>query len=420
MKAGDKQRRSTHTTSRIKWTVCILLLLATVMNYLDRQVLSLTADKLIAEFHLTDEGFGQILAAFRYSYAFVQLFGGWIVDAYGSRTIFPLAVGLWSAASILTAFAPNLTAISACRFLLGTGEAFNWPCALKTTERLLEPADRPLGNGVFNSGSALGAMLAPLVVAVSVPKWGWRSPFVFTGALGVVWIFLWAIFTRNRKSDLGPTQSGISKTLQIFASIACKRRFWLLATSAIVINSVSYFLADWIPLYLKTERGFSFQTGNMLSVLVYAGLDAGNLATGAGLRMAIRRGLSPETSKIAALFLCCLFMSCAAPAGFVRFRYIALIFIVLAALGVAGFLVIYLTLVQDLDPLHVGAASGMLGGFGNLCYGFLSPYIGRLSDFHETRITFLLVGLLPWLAFLTISFAARKNEVAVTRHTGDE
>jgi ACS family hexuronate transporter-like MFS transporter len=328
--------------------------------------------------------------------------GGWIVDASGPRTVFPAAVAVWSAASILTTFAPTVAAISTCRLLLGTGEAFNWPCALKTTERLLSPSDRPLANGIFNSGSALGAILAPIVVTVLAVKWGWRSPFVLTGALGAIWVYLWLRFTRGRASELSGSRMQPSQAVAILAGIACKRNFWLLLTSAVVVNGVSYFLADWIPLYLQTERGFSFGIGNALAVLVYAGLDGGSLLTGALVRSAIRHGVASHQARTWSLFASCLLMSCAAPVGFTQSRTIALACIILTAVGVAGFLVIYLTLVQEVEPLHVGAASGMLGGLGNLCYGLVSPYIGHLADLRETTLTFLFVGLLPWLGFLTI------------------
>lgn len=381
------------------------------MNYLDRQVLSLTADKLIAEFHLTKQNFGEVVAAFRYSYAFVQLFGGWIVDSYGARSIFPSAVGVWSAAGILTAFAPSLAALSACRFFLGAGEAFNWPCALKTTERLLGAADRPLANGLFNSGTAVGAMLAPLVVTICTSRWGWRSSFIATGTLGVAWIFLWLGFTRHFKHYLAGKQSNIHQVISIFLKIGRTKAFWLLAAAAVIVNSISYVLADWIPLYLKTERGFSFNAGNMLSVLVYAGFDIGNLAIGTCLRIAMRHGISPLQVRAAALLACCVLTSCAAPVGFVRERYSALVLITLAAVGVSGFLVIYLTLVQDVDPLHIGIASGMLGGISNFCYALSSPFIGHLSDLRETGIIFVIAGVLPWLAFVSTFSAAQSQEV---------
>jgi MFS transporter, ACS family, hexuronate transporter len=407
MTAGDNRLLLSGTG---KWWICILLLLATVLNYLDRQVLSLTAERLMAEFHIDKEGFGHVVAAFRYPYAFVQIFGGWIVDSFGARRVFPGAVGIWSAAGMLTAFAPGLGGLSMCRFFLGVGEAFNWPCALKATNQLLAPADRPLANGIFNSGTAVGAMLAPVVVTILAARWGWRSPFLFTGALGAVWVMLWLWLTRSRRDDLRGKTMAAAEVASVLGRIARNRRFWLLATSAVVVNGVSYFLADWIPLYLKTERGFSFAAGNLLSILVYAGLDAGNLLTGWFIRARVNSGVPVVRARRSALVLSCLLMSCAVLAGVVPSRYVALLCIVLTAIGVAGFLVIYLTLVQEVDPLHVGAAAGMLGGLGNLAYGMLSPSIGRLSDLHMTGLTFTLIGLLPWLAFLSISRVERDQK----------
>src|SRR5260370_42359373 len=121
------------------WLICGLLLFSTVLNYLDRQVLSLAAERVIAEFHLDHRGFGEIVSSFRYSYAMAQLFGGWVVDAFGPRAVFPIAVALWSAAGFGTAWAQGFNGLRACRFALGMGEAYNWPCARKTTRQLLEP-----------------------------------------------------------------------------------------------------------------------------------------------------------------------------------------------------------------------------------------------------------------------------------------
>jgi MFS transporter, ACS family, hexuronate transporter len=384
------------------WWICLLLLLATVLNYLDRQVLALTADRIIAEYGLTHEQFGELLAWFRYSYAGVQIGGGWLVDSLGPRLLYPAAVGLWSTAGVLTAFTGTVGGLAACRFLLGAGEAFNWPCALKVTQRLLPPEDRPLANGLFNSGTALGAMLAPIVVTILTLRFGWRSSFLFTGLLGIVWILVWQISTRKRASELGGERSPAVKTRTILFRVARDRRFWLLAVSAVIVNSVSYFLADWIPLYLKAERGYSFAAGNLLSMLVFAGLDAGNLAAGATVRAMSRRGISIVTARRRTLLASCICMSFALGVGAAS-QFITLASIILTAVGVAGFLVIYLTLVQELVPEHVGLCAGLLGGLGNLAYGLVAPAIGRFSDMQQTTTAFVLIATLPWLAFAAIS-----------------
>lgn len=395
------------------WWICGLLLAATILNYLDRQVLSLTAEKIIAEFHLDKESFGRILAAFRYSYAALQIGGGWLVDAFGARLIYPTAVGLWSLAGGATALAGSLGVLSACRFLLGIGEAFNWPCALKVTERMLPPEDRPLANGIFNSGTAAGAILAPLVVTMLTLRFGWRASFVFTGALGGLWVVAWLVYTKGRSAELRSRPVAMAEIPRVVFRVLSGRGFWMLATSAVVVNSVSYFLADWIPLYLKTERGFSFGAGNALAVLVYAGLDAGNLAVGFYVRWMVDQGATVARARNRALLVSCVCMSAAVLAGWSASAWVALGCIVLTAIGVAGFLVIYLTLVQDLDPVHVGTTSGLLGGLGNLCYGLVSPQIGRLADLHQTGLTFLLIGALPWLAYASIAWGTRERKICL-------
>ncbi|RPI21108.1 MAG: MFS transporter [Acidobacteria bacterium] len=395
---------------RRTWWIVGLLFLATVLNYLDRQVLALTAEQVMAEFRISKEEFGRIISAFRYAYAIFQIIGGWLVDSRGPVTVFPAAVGLWSLAGILTSLSGSIRSLSILRSLLGVGESFNWPCALKVTQRLLPPKDRALANGIFNSGAAAGAIIAPLIVTVVALYLGWRYAFVVTGALGLLWIMAWLWLIPPFRPRLGGAPMSFRKVLDVFGRVLRKRSFWLLSVSAVIVNSVSYFLADWIPLYLKTERGFSFAVGNALSVIVYASLEAGNILVGLFIRKLVARGVSVSRARRLALLASCLLMSSAAAAGLTPNRFLAVGFLMLTALGVAGFLVVYLTLVQDVEPEYVGATAGLLGGIGNLAYGSISPLIGRLADLEQTTLTFVLISLLPWLAFAAIFFVAREDK----------
>ena len=385
------------------WWICGLLFLATVLNYVDRQVLALTAEKVIAEFSLTKEAFGEVISAFRYSYGAVQIAGGWLVDKYGPRVVYPLAVGLWSLAGILTATANSVRMLSGFRFLLGVGEAFNWPSALKVTHRLLPPRDRPLANGIFNSGAAAGAMLAPVIVTATSVFLGWRAAFVVTGSLGSLWIVGWLWYTRKLSTLLAGSVVSMRDIFRVMVRIVTRRNFWMLAFAAVLVNGVNFFLADWIPLYLKTERGFSFAAGNALSFVVYGSLEVGNITVGLFVRKLIALGLSGQSARNYSLLVSCVLMSSGTIVGLTRSAFGAIVCLLFVAIGVASFLVIYHTLVQDLEPSYVGTSSGLLGGLGNMAYGYLSPHIGRLSDLNETALVFLLVGLLPWLAFFAIS-----------------
>ena len=386
------------------WWICFLLFLATAIIYLDRQVLALTADRIIAEFGLTQEGFGHVIAAFRYSYGFFQIFGGFLVDAHGPGIVFPAASGLWSLAGLLTGLATSVSMLVGFRLLLGAGEAFNWPCALKVTNALLPPEDRPLANGIFSSGAAVGALVAPVIVTLITVYFSWRAAFVATGAAGGLWVLAWLWFTRGSSEQLKGSSFPLKKVFRVMVRILLMPEFWVLAVSAVIINSVNYYLADWIPLYLKTSRGFSFARGNFLSIVVYGGSSVGNILVGVLVQRLVAHGMSTMSAKRWALFASCVLMLSAIPAGLTSHRYLAVICLALTGMGVAGFLVIYLTLVQDLEPAYVGVSSGLLGGLGNFAYGYVSPYIGLLADRHKSFLILILAGLLPWLAFAAIFF----------------
>ena len=389
------------------WLICFLLFVATSIVYLDRQVLALTAAKIIADFKLTNEQFGRIVGAFRYSYGLVQIFGGFLVDSYGPRIVFPVASAAWSLVGMLTGLATSVSMLTGLRFSLGASEAFNWPCSLKTTSSLLSPKDRPLANGIFNSGGAMGALAAPLIVTWITIQWSWHAAFVITGAVGGIWVLAWLWATKGTGDSLKGRRIETGEIMRVMGRLLAMREFWILAVSALVVNGVNYYLSDWIPLYLETSRGFSFARGNFLSIVIYGGTFSGNLLIGVFIRVLVARGSSTVAAKKWGLFAACLLMAAAIPAGLTAYRDAAVCFLALTGIGVGAFLVIYLTLVQDLDPAYVGVSSGLLGGLSNIAYGAVSRYIGLLADHHETTMILLLIGILPWFAFAAIFFGPR-------------
>jgi MFS transporter, ACS family, aldohexuronate transporter len=388
------------------WRICILLFLATALIYVDRQVLALTAERIIADFGLTKEGFGKVIAAFRTSYGVAQILGGFLVDAHGPMIVFPAASGLWALSGLLTGLAVTVGMLTGCRFLLGIGEAFNWPSALKVTQEIVPAKDRPLANGIFNAGAPVGALLAPLVVTAITVFFSWRAAFVATGVMGGLWVLVWIVYTRGESSRFKRIPFSIREMFRSMFHILSLRGFWVLAVSAVIINGVNYYLSDWIPLYLKTTRGFSFAVGNLLTIVIYAGTSAGNLLSGVLVRRLVAAGVSVANAKRLTLFGSCVLMLSAVAAGLTPSRFLAVGFLALTGVGVAGFLVIYMTLSQDLAPAHIGVTAGLLGGLGNLVYGFLSPYIGLLADLHKNALTLTLIGVLPWLAFFAIFFGS--------------
>ena len=227
------------------------------------------------------------------------------------------------------------------------------------------------------------------------------------------WVAAWLWYTRGLGQKLAGTRFSPREAVGITAHIVSLPGFWVLAVSAIIVNSVNYYLADWVPLYLKTSRGFSFAAGNVLSTAVYAGSWVGSVLVGLWVRKLVAWGVALSSAKKWALFLSCILMFSAVVAGLTPYPYMAVGCLALTGMGMAGFMVIYLTLAQDLDPAHVGVTCGLLGGLGNLVYGYLSPYIGRLADLKQSFLTLILIGCLPWLAFLAIYWGIKDSKASI-------
>jgi ACS family hexuronate transporter-like MFS transporter len=214
---------------------------STGLNYMDRQAISLVGPEIKGQYRLDNLGFGWILLAFQLTYAFFQWPAGYLADRLSVRGTYAAAVLWWSLAGIATAFAPTLGILMVLRALLGVGESFNWPCALRVTSGILPPADRSLGNGIFNSGAAIGAVLTPLAVPFLALTWGWRFPFVILGTGGLAWVAAWLLLTRDAEltaSQRQPdeaTRSGLS-------------RHGALGFSAVVVAALAISIVGWLAL----------------------------------------------------------------------------------------------------------------------------------------------------------------------------
>jgi ACS family hexuronate transporter-like MFS transporter len=195
-----------------KWWVCGLLLLATMINYMDRLTLNLLAQEIKTAFKLDNRDYGQLESVFAIAFAIGAIVAGWMVDRWSVYWIYPIAVLAWSLAGFATGLAAGFLSLLVCRFFLGLAESGNWPCALRTTQRILPPKERALGNSILQSGAAIGAILTPSIVIGLMSLTGtWRWPFLVIGVLGAGWVVLW--FRIVRRESLLVEQASVSPSL---------------------------------------------------------------------------------------------------------------------------------------------------------------------------------------------------------------
>jgi len=185
------------------WGLCWLMFASTVLNYMCRQTVSLVKPEIKGTFGIpNDQEFGWVLSAFYMTYALFQWPAGYLIDRWDLRRSYAAAVAWWSTAAVATAIVPTLGLLIASRALLGVGESFNWPCGLRVTSRILPPQDRTLGNGIFNSGAAVGAVATPLIIAWLAPLFGWQVAFLVIGGAGYVWVAAWLFLVRGEPARL--------------------------------------------------------------------------------------------------------------------------------------------------------------------------------------------------------------------------
>jgi len=268
-----------------RWIVCALLFFATTVNYLDRQVLSLTWKDFIApEFGWDDSHYGVITGYFSLIYAVCMLFAGRIVDWLGTKKGYLWAIGVWSAAACLHAVCGKATSLFAgiasvasvsmwlflgCRCLLALGEAGNFPAAIKATAEHFTPADRAFATSVFNSGSSIGAILAPALIPPLAAVWGWEMAFILIGALGFVWMFFWVfLYREGAGGTVAANPVPASKFRTSYLKLFSLRQSWALLLGRFLTDGVWWFFLFWTPGYLSDRFGYRSSSGTGMAMII--------------------------------------------------------------------------------------------------------------------------------------------------------
>lgn len=417
----------------LRWWIGALLFASTVINYIDRQTLNVLAPYLRAEYHWTNSDFALIVIAFRLSYAVVQLIGGRLVDVVGTRRGLGLAVAWYSTMAMLTSLAGGLGSFCAFRFLLGAGEAANWPGATKAVSEWFPPRERSLAVALFDSGSAIGGALAPALVVWLFHAFGtWRPAFVITGALGFVWLMAWlALYRRPEehpllgaterdlilptRTDEGGTPGPSSSAARIpLSTLVRYRQTWGVVVAKAVLDPYWFLVADWFALFL-VSRGFKLEETLVGFWVPFVCADVGNFVGGGLSSYFIHRGWSVGAARRVVVLICGPLMLLMIPAAYTTQLWLLIAEFGLATLGYAACATILLTLPADLfESGSVATVSGLVGmvtGFVTIAATYA---IGAVTDRYSFAPILLGSSVAPVVAVIAV-FALVRN----TRHTGD-
>jgi ACS family hexuronate transporter-like MFS transporter len=403
-----------------KWLVCAQLLLATMINYMDRQTLSQMATDIQNDFRqrgiaFTDQDYGNLELGFGIAFALGAVVTGLVVDRVPIRWMYPAVLLGWSAAGLATAWADDYRSLWVYRFYLGFFEAGQWPCALITIQRILTRGDRTLGNGLMQSGAALGAILTPLVVRFMLTDepGSWRGPFQVIGALGVVWVIAW--FGLIRRGDLAiPEDDGAGPAAELdphsraapsLPRTVFVRRLVTLMLVAVSINLCWHYFRAWLPKFLREYHHYDRNAVNDFTMAYYLATDLGSIAVGVATRRLIERGWRVHSARLLLFFLCALLTALSTLAANLPAGPLLLGTLLVIGFGGLGLFPNYYAFSQELTTRHQGKVSGTLGCITWVCNALMHPLVGqRIDETHSYAAGLFVAGLVPMLGVAALLF----------------
>ena len=405
---------------KYRWTICALLFFATTVNYLDRQVLSLLAPDLSKQFGWTNSDYANITSVFQFVYAISMLFAGRIIDKLGTKWGYIWAIIIWSIGAIMHAYALSLgngfsnvlawvgigavpvsiAGFMISRAVLGFGEAGNFPAAIKATAEYFPKKERSFATGIFNSGSNVGAILAPITVPWIAKNWGWESAFLIIGAVGFLWLFFWIIFyekpekqKRLSKAEydyINKDEVVVDETIPhekvSWVKLLRYKQTWAFVFGKFMTDGVWWFFLFWLPKYLEAQYGMAKTEITIPLAVLYSMTMVGSIGGGWFPMYFIKKGYTPYDGRMKAMLLIAFFplvILAAQPLGYISF-WIPVILIGIGASAHQAWSANIFTTVSDMFPKKSVASvigiGGMAGGLGGV---IISKSGGALFDYYK-------------------------------------
>jgi ACS family hexuronate transporter-like MFS transporter len=400
---------------RLRWSICALLFFATTINYIDRQVIGILSKDLQAAFHWTEIDYGNIVAAFNAAYALGLLLAGRLIDRFGTKIGYATALTVWSLAAMAHALASSALGFGVARAALGVGEAGNFPAAIKTVAEWFPKKERALATGIFNAGSNVGAIVAPLSVPWIALHLGWQWAFILTGAIGLLWLAFWLplyakpeAHPRLSRAELEHIQSDPPDPAG--AKIPWLRLIPHRETSAFAIGKyltdpIWWFYLYWVPPFLRQNYGLDLTSIGLPLIAIYVIADVGSIGGGWLSSSFIKRGWSINRARKTAMLICALLVVPIIFASGAKNLWLAVGLIGLAAAAHQGFSANIFTTVSDMFPRRaVGSVvgiGGMAGAFAGSTMAVIVGYILQVTG-GNYRVPFYIAGSAYLIALLII------------------
>lgn len=385
------------------WKVCVFLLFATALSYLDRQALSIAAPVIREELNLDNGQLGLLLSAFFYAYSLMHLGVGWILDRFNIRVTYPLFVLAWSVAQGAAGLAGGFGSLFAARVFLGGFEAAGQPGAARIIAAIIPKENRSLANGLMMSGGSIGAIIAPALMITLVNTVGWRPGFMILGGFGVVWALAWLLWFRPEAGLLDRARKA-SSGADDWSVILRNPRFWACAAGAAFAIPIIHISSSWIPTYFVQQWNMPFGAGlGFYLVIIYLGLDLGFLGGGAAVSLLVRKGLAVGRARKIVMAASTLLMLGVAAVSWMPSAGYAVALVFALNLGRASWGANFLAFNQDIAPGRVGLMAGIMGCIGAFSGALLVWAIGIISKASGFTVPFLMIGALAVLGMLPIA-----------------
>ena len=415
--------RKQEAVGNYRWRICALLFFATTINYMDRQVLGVLAPDLQRLIGWNEIEYGYIVTAFQAAYAIGLLVAGGFIDRVGTRIGYAVAIAVWSLAAMSHSLVHSVAGFGLARFFLGLGEAGNFPAAIKTVAEWFPRKERAFATGIFNSGSNIGAIVAPIMVPWIAVRFGWQSAFLFTGLFSAIWLAAWLGIYRPPHLHPGVgsgeleyiNSDPLEPTAKIpWAHLLPHRQTWAFLIAKSLTDPIWWFFLFWLPKFLNTQHGLSLTSLGPPLVVIYVVADLGSIGGGWLAGALLKRGMSANRARKTAMLCCAV---CVVPVVFtanVKSLWGAVALISVAAASHQGWSANLSTLASDMFPRRAVASVVGIGGFGGAVGGmFIATFTGFLLQFTGSYVpVFIMAGSAYLVALAIIQILAPCLETA--------